>query len=263
MNLLLVLSLIGIDYRPAFLEIPALGRPAGMGSAYTAVSDDPAGVFYNPAGINQDGLRFALTEWLLDTRMASGAGSVRVGKVGILAAGVKYLSYGTLSSWDEAGNFLGDFSAYSLQAKIALARRLARVLSVGAGMGYVTEKVDDWSLGRMSGELALHADFGKLGAGLAVRDFMDRKAPFVKALGVYGTPIKHVLIAVEVEHAGELRVKAGAEVSVSKFALRGGYDGQSPCFGLGLNLNRMSLDYALVVHNRLGLVHQLSLGVSR
>jgi len=27
------------------------GRAMGMGGAYTAISDDPAGMFYNPAGI--------------------------------------------------------------------------------------------------------------------------------------------------------------------------------------------------------------------
>ncbi|HNF26159.1 MAG TPA: transporter, Ompp1/FadL/TodX family protein, partial [Leptospiraceae bacterium] len=27
-------------------------RAAGLGGAYTAVSDDPSGAFYNPAGLN-------------------------------------------------------------------------------------------------------------------------------------------------------------------------------------------------------------------
>ncbi len=38
-------------YAASYLQIPLGARPSGMGGAYIAVSNDPAGVYYNPAGV--------------------------------------------------------------------------------------------------------------------------------------------------------------------------------------------------------------------
>lgn len=35
----------------AFLKLPMSVRAAGMGDAYAAVSDEPLGIYYNPAGM--------------------------------------------------------------------------------------------------------------------------------------------------------------------------------------------------------------------
>jgi hypothetical protein len=252
-----------LDYRPAFLEISTFGRPLALGGAYTGISDDAAGIFFNSAGPRQDGLRFALTDWYIDTRLASGAGALRLGNVGMLSAGLNYLSYGDMTRWDDQGNVSGQFSAYSLCGKVAFNHTFVNVFSAGVGLGYIAEKVDDWNAGAMGVDAGVRAAWPQFGAGFAIRDFASTKVPFAKALGIYGRPIKQLLISAEVEHTDHLNVRAGAEFTIDVISLRGGYDGANPCFGLGLKMKQVTLDYAGVFHNRLGLVHQLSLGVNR
>jgi long-subunit fatty acid transport protein len=55
-----------------FLQIGTTARAAGMGSAYTAVADDAASVFWNPAGlVNLRGSEFVLSHvvWPADTKL--------------------------------------------------------------------------------------------------------------------------------------------------------------------------------------------------
>lgn len=262
MNLLLLVSLLSLDYRPAFLDIPAFSSATALGGALTASSEDALAVFYNPAGIGHDGLQFALADWFLDTRLAGGAGSLNLGDVGNVGVGVKYLSFGTISRRDEEGNYLGDFSAYSLQGKFGYGRQVLRRLAVGAGVSIQAEKVDSTS------RLGLAGDFGARflgpgwGAGIALRDFAGLSAPFAKSVGAFANPWRWLLVTAELEHASRFRVKAGAELRWSDFALRGGFDGNNPCAGLGFAFGRTTLDYGLLIHDRLGLVHQFSVGVS-
>jgi hypothetical protein len=268
MNALLLLSLVAIDYHPAFLGISTFGRPTALGTAYAAIAEDAAGVFYNPAGPNRDGLAFALTDWLVDTRIASGAGAYRINDLGTVAAGLNYLSYGDLARWDENGNLLGSFSSYSLYGKVAFAHTFADLLSAGLGVGYVAEAIDDWTAGSLTLDAGLKAQVAVFGAGIAIRDFTGAKNPFLKSFGVHARPVKFLLLAVEAEHLNQLTLKGGAELSLSSLVLRGGIKGSSagdltPSLGLGLKFRGMSLDYAAMIHSKLGLVHQLSLGVNR
>jgi hypothetical protein len=263
MNLLLVLSLIGLDYRPAFLEIPSFGRATALGGAYTAAGTDAVSLFYNPAAAEQDALQFALTDWLVGTRVASGAGALGIRNVGNIAAGMKYLSYGTMSRWDEAGSYIGDFSAYDLQAKLGFRRSIAGFVSVGAGLGLLDERVDSTSLTTLTGDFGARFDWRWLAVGIAARDFAGTRAPFAKALALAATPFDWLLLTTELEYVADPKVKAGAELRWSQFALRGGYDGANPVAGFGLNVGRASVDYAVVFHSKLGLVHQLSVGVFR
>ena len=228
MSLLLLVSLLSLDYRPVFLDIPAFSSATALGGALTASGEDALAVFYNPAGIDRDGLQFALADWFMDTRLVGAAGSLSLGDVGSLGAGVKYVSFGTLSRRDEEGNYLGDFSAYSLQGKLGYGRRILRRLSVGAGASIVAEKVDSTS------RLTLAGDFGARflgqgwGAGLAVRDLMDAKTPFAKSLGVFANPWRWLLVTAELEHVSRFRSERGPNSGGRISPSRGGFDGGNP-----------------------------------
>jgi hypothetical protein len=260
MNLLLLFSLLALDYRPAFLDAPALSRATALGSAY-AGGDDAAAVFLNPAGISRNGLQFALSDWLVGTRLAAGAGTFALGGIGSFGAGVKYLSHGTLSRWNEDGNYLGDFSAYSMQGRLGYGRRVLGQLAVGVGAGLLAERVDSTSVGALTGDLGLRYTWRFLTAGLALRDFAGTLTPFSKTLGIAAAPWRGLLVTAELEHTERLRIRAGIEYAWAKLALRGGFDGSRPCGGFGVKIGQATLDYALVVHRELGLVHQISVGV--
>jgi hypothetical protein len=263
MSLLLVLALVSADYRPAFLDIPSFSRATGLGSAYAGIADDPSGVFYNPAGPDRDGLRFALTNWLLDTRLAAGAGAFALRDIVRVAAGVTYLHYGDLVRWDDQGNMMGAFSCYSMVGKLACSHDVAGRLTLGAGLGYVTEKIDDWQTGTLAADLGIRAHWPRFGAGLALRDFTGSSVPFVKSFGLYGRPLGGLLLVAAAEHSDHLSLRAGAEYTIDVATVRAGYDGQKPCFGLGLRFKPVLLDYSVAIHPGLGLVHQLTLGINR
>jgi hypothetical protein len=262
MNVLLLVSLLALEYRPAFLDIPTFSQATAMGGALTASGEDVVAVFYNPAGIDHDGLQFALADWYMDTRLASCAGSLNLGDADNFGAGVKYLSFGTISRRDEEGNYLGDFSAYSFQGKLGYGRRILRHLSLGAGASILAEKVDSTSRMILAGDLGARFVGQGWGAGVAVRDFAGLRSPFAKSIGVFANPWRWLLVSAELEQVSRFRVKAGAEFRWSDLALRGGFDGSNPCAGLGVAIGRTRLDYGLIVHARLGLVHQFSVGVS-
>jgi hypothetical protein len=100
-------------------------------------------------------------------------------------------------------------------------------------------------------------------ASVAARDFAGARAPFSKTLALSAAPLRWLLVSAELEQVDKLKVKAGAELSWSQFAVRGGRDGANPVAGFGLNAGRASVDYAVVFHSKLGLVHQLSVAVFR
>jgi hypothetical protein len=55
------------------------------------------------------------------------------------------------------------------------------------------------------------------------------------------------------------RLAAGTEVWIGPLALRAGFDGTSPTFGLGIQFSRYALDWAYGAHADLGGGHRLSL----
>ena len=55
----------------AFLEIGAGARSIGMGSAFTAVADDPSTLYWNPAGIvnvTKPEFQTFYSPWLVETQ---------------------------------------------------------------------------------------------------------------------------------------------------------------------------------------------------
>jgi hypothetical protein len=262
MNVLLLVSLLTLDYRPALLDIPAFSSATALGGALTASGEDALAVFYNPAGIGRDGLQFALADWFMDTRLASGAGSLSLGDIGSLGIGVKYLSFGTMSRRDEQGSYLGDFSAYDLHGKLGYGFRFLRRFAVGLGANLLAENVDSTSRLTLAGDFGARFTGPRWSAGIAVRDFAGGGTRFSSSIGVSATPWPWLMATAELEHVSRLRVRGGAEFRWSDFALRAGFDGINPCAGMGLALGRTRLDYGLLIHGRLGLVHQLSVGVA-
>lgn len=251
------------DPRPAFLDIAGFARVTALGGAYTALADEPAGVFANPAGISREGLRFSAADWYLNTQLASGAGSLQLSNLGALSLGINYLSYGSLTGWDEQGNLRGQFSAYSAIAKLAFTRQILDRLALGMAAGYFTEKVAEWQSGGLVLDGGIQTQLSFLRAGLAVRDFHHPRTPFVKALGLAAQPTKPVLLVIDLEHADRVRLRGGGEVLLAPLVLRAGYDGLQPTFGIGLAVGRLTIDYAATVHRRLAIAHQLTLGVNR
>jgi len=149
-----------------FLRIGVGSRSIALGNAYIGISDDPYGIFYNPAGIsNVHYLQFSsfYGRWFLDTDLGSVAGAIPLGNKGVLGFGIRGLYTDKIERRTEEDPWNYDYySAYFLNPSIAYAQRInnfgfgiglnginAQIESetgytifLNAGVGYYTESVD-------------------------------------------------------------------------------------------------------------------------
>lgn len=133
-----------------FLKTTTHARIAGMGDAFTAVSNGMDGIVWNPAGltkVDRFGYSFGYTQWLVDSRFVTGSLAYNTGRWGVL--GVSFVSFAlpdmietTTQQPDGTGNMVdsGDLAvgvvyAYQLTDKLSAAASLRYVQSV---LGYET-----------------------------------------------------------------------------------------------------------------------------
>ena len=128
-----------------FLKTTTHARIAGMGDAFTAVSDGMDGIVWNPAGltkVDKFGYSFGYTQWLINSRFVTGSLAYNTGRWGVL--GVSFVSFSlpdmietTTQQPDGTGNMVdsGDLAvgvvyAYQLTDKLSAAASLRFVQSV-------------------------------------------------------------------------------------------------------------------------------------
>jgi len=95
--------------RAAFLSQAAGARPAGMGEAFTAVSNDASAVSWNPGGLGQLTSPSAVMVYDVmgdDIGMAYLAGAMKLGS-GVFGLGLTAVTYGELVQRDDAGAKVG------------------------------------------------------------------------------------------------------------------------------------------------------------
>lgn len=146
MNFILIISLLtqsssGLE----FLRMNVGARASGFGGAYTAIADEPYGIFYNPSGVG--GLKYHYFSsfyghWFLDTKLGALAAVIPLGKKGNLGFGMRGLFTGMIEQRDEQDPFHYDYySAYFLNPSFIFAKKL-NSLSLGLGLNGITTKIE-------------------------------------------------------------------------------------------------------------------------
>jgi hypothetical protein len=102
-----------------------------------------------------------------------------------------------------------------------------------------------------------------LGQARMVSDYREEYLPVVLKTGIGYHPTENLWLNIEAEKdtAQPTRVKAGFEYRVAKpFYMRTGVQTQPfvNTFGIGVRPKKMAVDYGLMIHNPLGLVHHIS-----
>ncbi|MBN2352597.1 MAG: UPF0164 family protein [Spirochaetales bacterium] len=89
------------------LFIPMGGKYEGMGTAFTAVSDDLSFIESNPAGSSQlekTELGFLHHSWIMDSNIEAVAFAIRIGDLGLAASGkFLYVPFNEKDEWGHAG----------------------------------------------------------------------------------------------------------------------------------------------------------------
>ncbi len=177
-------------YAAAFLQVPIGARPAGMGGAYTAVSNDGAGILYNPAGIvTLKKLTFATSyrAMTLDRKLGYATLLFPVEGEAVLGFHWLYAGSGSVQARDGDGYVLGhDIAQNSHDFSAIFSKRFEKFFSVGTKINYYHQSLSEMKTSSVG------FDFGAM---LYVDQLIDRE----KRVGM---PIRDIQVGLTVKYVG-------------------------------------------------------------
>lgn len=263
-------------YAGSFLQMSVSPRAVGMGNAYTAVSDDIAGVFFNPGAVAQvQRITFggAYRDMSLGRTMQQIAVLFPVRGEAALAITGEMASTSGVTGRDERGTVTEELDNLDGVVSIAFSRRFSRFLTLGGDVRYYYQKLssataysagfDVGGLIHLDRETVLPVDgpidlvrFGAVVRNISAKypwntgdywaergelgtDVTD-KVPLVVKVGASVLFLKErFLLAVDGEKHEKQSAKlyAGGEVKiVPQVKLRAGIAAGEPAFGTGFVL---------------------------
>jgi hypothetical protein len=289
--LLLILSISAFaagETGLAVLKIGVGARATAMGEAFSGMSDDPSGIYWNPAGsawAQKRQAHFSYNSWIqgMNHNVAAMTFPTKVGSfgIGLLLNNIDGFER-RISASEEP---LGTFSSHDFSVALNYSRRIGDNVSFGANLKYINEKIyiEDANgymvdLGARYNApvdgLWLAAAVQNLGFTTAMSSEEIHLPQIIRLGAAYQAPFEKmkdkVLLAVDyvqiIEESGHLNI--GAEYApVPLLALRVGYqtgfDTKDLSAGFGVTTDWLNIDYAYVPFGRdLGDSHRFSLTTS-
>ncbi|MBC8216185.1 MAG: PorV/PorQ family protein [Candidatus Marinimicrobia bacterium] len=131
----------------SFLKITPSARAAGMGNAFTAISDDVTAVFYNPAGLSNldyTEYSFSYTRWIVNSKLMSGVVGFPIGTryalaFSIISFSVDDFEETTVVEPEGTGRMI---QAGDIAVGISGAVKLTDRLTFGLKTQYIEENID-------------------------------------------------------------------------------------------------------------------------
>ncbi len=270
----------------AFLKIPVDARGVGLGNAYTALTNDAASAYLNPAGLAcASRINMTASHNVLFAGMQQsfvGTGFNAFGRLGI---GVNILTFdsGAIDGRDAQGNPTGDFKAQDKAIGVAAAWRFSDSLSFGGGIKSIKQQIADVTASGQALDLGVQMRLGKkLSLGTALRnlgsDMTFIAEPYSLPTALHAGAALN--ITPSVTFATEARLPLNDDNAKPEFATgieynllnlsrsyfwapvvwRFGYlTPNTPGVGFGLKLLGSQLDYALAPMPDLGVTHRITM----
>ncbi len=274
-------------------------RPAGMGGAFVAVSDDINAMYHNPAGLGYfKSSEAAASQFggldsfkLSDIAVAIPMGDITTSNVrslGTILFDVATLDYGNTDAFDSAGTSLGELKARDHVYAAGFGKAFSDQIAVGAlARLYELQIFGEKANGTSIDVGALYRAIpGYLNLGVSARNLASNiqysgkteNSPTEIMGGVALMPAgDKVILALDAGKAQDRNslFRAGIEWHLaSAFALRAGYDssydaGTGISFGAGIQLldlevgfipiDKVGLDYSFTPADRLESTHRVSI----
>lgn len=142
-----------------FLRLDMSARAASLGGSFTANTDDPNVLFYNPAGmytLQGSPASFSFLKHLLDINVASVTYSQNFEGIGRFGAGIKYINYGKFPNADEFGyRNGGEYGASEAAFIVGYAGSLDNNFNYGANIKYIFSGIADRSSSALGFDLGI------------------------------------------------------------------------------------------------------------
>lgn len=268
-----------------FLLIGVGARAAGMGGAYTAVSEGALASYWNPAGLSGvEGGEVVLGHfsWLQDITLEHGTLAYQINDKTALAASVTFLNYGQIDGYDANGVTTGEITAYDWCGVLSVGMKTNYNISLGLSGKFINQKLDDLNASAFGVDvgvkyqterLALAAVVANVGADMGFGGVKER-LPTTVRLGVAAHPFfETFMTSLELEKKvyGGTVIRNGYEMNFSdQYYLRTGYSyylahndrpfGSGISMGAGVRFTWGEVDYAFTPKERYSseTLHRLS-----
>jgi len=235
-----------------FLKIIPTARIAGLGNAFTSISNDIDAIYINPAGITEAGnyaFNVSNTKWLVNSNYYTSAVSMFIG--GFNYIGISFVALmpektpERITTLPDNNGLTGrNISMYDYSIALTYAAKISEQLSLGIKAKYVNETIMNYSTSNLLLDIGSLYDtqYETIRIAMGLRNFGSDaqypnrilfKMPIVFNIGVSGevygqdinSPVRVTLSGeVSMETDYEQRYQIGTEIWILKsLALRGGY----------------------------------------
>jgi tetratricopeptide (TPR) repeat protein len=277
-NLIFLISIFLQSYTGVeFLRVGVGSRSIALGNAYVGISDEPYGIFYNPAGISTAPYLHISSfygRWFLDTDLAGVASTIPLGQKGVLGIGLRglYTDNIELRTEDDPWNY-DYYRAYFLNYSIAYAGRINN-FGFGIGLNAINAKIESedgnsFFLNTGIGYYTKSIDFGLSLSNLGTK-ILNTGLPVNIRGGICAKSIPNLRLSADIikQLEDDFSYSIGVEYSiVDILKLRLGYnnDFYSNSFinkisgGFGLKAGNIVVDYSVSQAGTFGLTHFFTL----
>jgi len=267
----------------AYLRIGAGGRAAGMGEAFTAVSEGASATFWNPASINVDSKNSVLiahNKWIKD--ISSNFLSFVFGK-NRLKLGLSLYS-NTVSDIEKRSKPSltpeGLFSAADFYLGISASYPFTKKLRIGISIKYIYQKIyieeasgysTDFGVSySFSNRLKLAAVLKNIGTVSILKNESTSLPALLRTGAAFRIPelinnIK-ILLSADIEKVFESKTYLyfGSEIDYKdtislRTGYQYGYDARGLSYGIGVSVNSYNFDYGIQPFSyQMGTTHRIS-----
>ncbi len=126
--------------------MPSSARSAALGGQVVSLPNGDISMFHiNPAYLNEDlnqTVSISYINHISDINMAAVNGAYFLKDIGTLAAGLRYMGYGSFTKTDAQGQTLGSFNAYDMALTFGIGRKYLKNLSYGATIDFIHSSYD-------------------------------------------------------------------------------------------------------------------------